>query len=80
MSAIKISDLRPAGHKLFEDSENYLHELTESEMMVVGGNRLRSIVVVELDNISVFAATVVTANANTINANTIGNTNSFVGG
>lgn len=38
MANITISDLRPAGADLFSDSESYLTDLTESEMLgTLGG-------------------------------------------
>ena len=38
MANITISELRPAGADLFSDSESYLHELTDSEMLdTLGG-------------------------------------------
>jgi hypothetical protein len=38
MASITISDLRPAGTDLFQDSESFLHELTEQEVGdVLGG-------------------------------------------
>ncbi len=38
MANIAISDLRPAGANLFQDSETFLHELTEQEIAdVLGG-------------------------------------------
>lgn len=38
MASIKISDLAPAGANLFQDSESFLHELTEQEVgSVLGG-------------------------------------------
>ncbi|MBW4677374.1 MAG: hypothetical protein KME52_26255, partial [Desmonostoc geniculatum HA4340-LM1] len=41
MSNIAISNLRPAGADLFQDSENFLHELTEQEIAdVLGGARV----------------------------------------
>ena len=39
MANINISDLRPAGADLFLDSESYLNDLTEGEMLVTGGQR-----------------------------------------
>ena len=40
MASITISDLRPAGTDLFQDSESFLHELTEQEVGdVLGGSR-----------------------------------------
>ncbi|ELP55394.1 hypothetical protein O53_4225 [Microcystis aeruginosa TAIHU98] len=41
MANITISDLRPAGADLFSDSESYMHELTDSEMLdTLGGCRV----------------------------------------
>ncbi|NMG08705.1 hypothetical protein [Brasilonema sp. UFV-L1] len=38
MAIIKISELRPAGSELFQDSESYLNELNEQEVsMAIGG-------------------------------------------
>ncbi len=38
MANINISNLRPAGADLFLDSESYLHDLTEQEMVdTLGG-------------------------------------------
>ncbi|AKE64121.1 hypothetical protein MYAER_1771 [Microcystis aeruginosa NIES-2549] len=38
MANITISDLRPAGADLFSDSESYLTDLTDSEMLdTLGG-------------------------------------------
>ena len=37
MANINISDLRPAGADLFLDSESYLNDLTEGEMINIGG-------------------------------------------
>ena len=43
MANISISDLRPAGADLFLDSESYLNDLTEQEMMgTLGGLALAS--------------------------------------
>ena len=39
MANINISDLRPAGADLFLDSESYLNDLTEGEMLVTGGQQ-----------------------------------------
>ena len=40
MANINISDLRPAGVDLFLDSESYINDLTEGEMInkIVGGS------------------------------------------
>ena len=37
MASIKIANLQPAGADLFNDSENYLNELTESELIDSNG-------------------------------------------
>jgi hypothetical protein len=37
MASIKISELRPVGSELFHDSESFLDELNEREMLVSGG-------------------------------------------
>ncbi len=37
MANILISDLRPAGAELFMDSESYLNDLTDAEMMNTKG-------------------------------------------
>lgn len=39
MANIAISDLRPVGANLFQDSESFLHELTEQEITDVLGGR-----------------------------------------
>lgn len=37
MANITISDLRPAGSELFDDSENYLNDLTDDELNMTQG-------------------------------------------
>ena len=37
MAVIKISELRPAGSELFQDSESFLNELNDQEMSTLGG-------------------------------------------
>ncbi len=37
MAIIKISELRPTGSELFQDSESYLNELSDREMSIFGG-------------------------------------------
>jgi hypothetical protein len=46
MASITISELRPVGSELFQDSESFLNELTDQEMLgIEGGNgRFRSFV------------------------------------
>ena len=45
MAEIKITELRPTGSELFEDSETFLKELNDDEMTVTlgGGDSLISI-------------------------------------
>jgi hypothetical protein len=62
MAVIKISELRPAGAELFQDSESFLNELTEAR---------------EVDQVLGGLNTIFTANANTINANTATNVNTI---
>ncbi|MEA5603412.1 hypothetical protein [Nostoc sp. UHCC 0252] len=41
MANIAISNLRPAGADLFQDSESFLHELTEQEVTdILGGAKV----------------------------------------
>ncbi|MBD2448157.1 hypothetical protein H6G76_13470 [Nostoc sp. FACHB-152] len=63
MASIKISELRPAGSELFQDSESFLNELSENREMdqVMGG----------FTNINVNASIGVTRDNDN---NTIGNT------
>ncbi len=43
MAKIKISELRPAGSELLQDSENFLNELNDYELEnVVGGDSIDS--------------------------------------
>ena len=37
MASIKINNLQPAGSDLFNDSENYLNELSDRETGLVNG-------------------------------------------
>lgn len=37
MASIQIKNLQPAGSNLFNDSESYLNELTESELVASHG-------------------------------------------
>ncbi|BBD63557.1 hypothetical protein NIES2109_64320 (plasmid) [Nostoc sp. HK-01] len=51
MAEIKITELRPTGSELFEDSETFLKELNDDEMTVTlgGGDSLVSISVDTVD-------------------------------
>ncbi|NJL63520.1 MAG: hypothetical protein HC903_18905 [Methylacidiphilales bacterium] len=37
MSTLKISELRPAGSELFQDSESFLNELNDQEIGAIAG-------------------------------------------
>ncbi|MEH2261275.1 hypothetical protein [Nostoc sp.] len=69
MASIKISELRPAGSELFQDSESFLNELNEKETLSLVGGAFTFV------GVSLTAQTVVTANGNTVNGNTFGNVN-----
>ncbi|BAZ01078.1 hypothetical protein NIES37_50760 [Tolypothrix tenuis PCC 7101] len=71
MASIKISELRPAGSELFQDSESFLNDLNSQEMEIIGG-RILFISRAGSVAISISAQTVV---GNTVNANTFGNLN-----
>jgi hypothetical protein len=65
MASIKISELRPVGSELFHDSESFLDELNEREMLVSGGDGSNLYVGVISQKtisigISILSATVVT--------------------
>ena len=62
MAVIKISELRPAGSELFQDSESFLNELSENR---------------EIDQVFGGLNSIYSVNANTINANTAGNVNTI---
>jgi hypothetical protein len=82
MANIEISKLEPAGSQLFEDSESYLNELTEFQMMgVAGGAGARTFTQVIIKDVSSvgdvsFNGPIIT---NTANTNTFGNNNSNIG-
>jgi hypothetical protein len=43
MATIKISELRPAGSEFFQDSESFLNELNDQEVLTtVGGGTVAS--------------------------------------
>jgi hypothetical protein len=70
MASIKVSELRPTGSELFQDSESFLNELNDRDTNSVLGGRGKFYV-----GISVSAQTVV---GNTYNANTWGNVNTVI--
>jgi hypothetical protein len=45
MPKIKISELRPVGSELFQDSESYLNELNEEETQILGGKAKNKFVI-----------------------------------
>jgi hypothetical protein len=44
MATIKISELRPVGAELFQDSESFLDELNSQEMTAIAGGDNNNIV------------------------------------
>ncbi|BAZ01079.1 hypothetical protein NIES37_50770 [Tolypothrix tenuis PCC 7101] len=79
MSNIKISEILPAGSELFQDSESFLNELTNEEILDTKGGRLpASLVTNSFISINSQINTIITANSNSINANTIGNVNTRI--
>ncbi|MEH2255406.1 hypothetical protein [Nostoc sp.] len=69
MASIKISELRPAGSELFQDSESFLNELNEKETLSLVGGAFTVV------GASVSFQTVVSVNGNSFNANTAFNVN-----
>ena len=60
MSIVHIRDLFPAGLDLLQDQENFLNELSETELMAISGGEKYNIpqdsLLIQLDNSSHFAA------------------------
>ncbi len=70
MASIKISELRPAGVELFQDSESFLNEIGEQEMGITGGY-----------TVAISVSVIINSKVgNTVNANTFGNLNTVVVG
>lgn len=61
MAKLKISELNPAGSELFQDSENFLEELSDRELnLVAGGVDVNSVVTQNSASVgSILTATVV---------------------
>jgi hypothetical protein len=82
MSDLNIFELTPAGSELFDDSENYIQDLTEEEMDVAGAKSwgITGINVNASINgdISIFNNSIFTAVANSIVGNSVGNAVSVV--
>jgi bacteriocin-like protein len=49
---IKISELRPVGSELFQDSESFLNELNEQEMSTIEGGKGNIIITSAINIIS----------------------------
>jgi hypothetical protein len=64
MANIKISELSPAGSELFQDSESFLNELNEREMVLGAGDVNVSVISQNSKSlgISIVTKSVVTAN------------------
>jgi hypothetical protein len=80
MAKIKISELNPAGAELFQDSENFLEELSDRELGFVGGGvNVNSVVTQNSASVgSIQTATVVgisqtnvTVNISNVNASNV---------
>ncbi|MBN3898741.1 MAG: hypothetical protein HWQ41_26770 [Nostoc sp. NOS(2021)] len=58
MASIKISELRPAGSELFQDSESFLNELNSQDMGgVIGGLNVNSVASQSVGSIASAAVT-----------------------
>ena len=68
MAVIKISELRPAGSELFQDSESFLNELNDQEMSTLGGGDLFISQATLSIGISILTASLVTKSNATIAA------------
>ncbi|AFZ00987.1 hypothetical protein [Calothrix sp. PCC 6303] len=77
MASIKISELRPSGSELFQDSESFLNELNTQEMEIVGGRAYFFSKAGGFGSIAV-SISALSANGNTVNANTLGNANTVI--
>jgi hypothetical protein len=55
MANIKITELRPAGIELFQDSESFLNELGEQETLTSGGRGRRPFIIVIASRINVIS-------------------------
>jgi hypothetical protein len=65
MAVIKISELRPAGSELFQDSESFLNELNDQEMSTAIGGGTVATVISQASvsvGVSIFTRSVVTQN------------------
>ncbi|QIR36467.1 hypothetical protein HCG51_06665 [Tolypothrix sp. PCC 7910] len=68
MASIKISELRPAGSELFQDSESFLNELNEKEISTaVGGATVASVVSQASISVGISLLTRSVVTANTFN-------------
>ncbi|NMG08704.1 hypothetical protein [Brasilonema sp. UFV-L1] len=63
MAIIKIDELRPTGAELFQDSESFLNELSDSEMSIFGGKDKDSdptVLSIDTYSISIYSESVIT--------------------
>jgi hypothetical protein len=66
MASIKLSELRPVGSELFQDSESFLNELNDRELDVRGGGDINIGVLSQATvsvGISILTKSVVTVNS-----------------
>jgi hypothetical protein len=66
MATIKISELRPAGSEFFQDSESFLNELNDQEVLTtVGGGSVVTVIsqLTESLGVSIATASVVSQNS-----------------
>jgi hypothetical protein len=65
MATIKISELRPVGSEFFQDSESFLNELNDQEVLTtVGGGSVATVIsqATVTVGISIFSESVVSQN------------------
>ncbi len=68
MATIKISELRPVGSELFQDSESFLNELNEKEILTaVGGGSVVSVISQATVSVGVSIVTQSVVSQNTLN-------------
>lgn len=53
MSFIQISELRPVGSELFQDSESYLQELSSQEIGTIEGGGRRLVLTSVIDSLQI---------------------------
>ncbi|MGH8002493.1 MAG: hypothetical protein ACREPR_24460 [Brasilonema sp.] len=83
MVKFKISELHPAGSKLFHDSESFLNELSEQETLQVFGSRHRKTIFTHLSRVFTVRPSrhndIIHSIFNqTVNARSVGNVNTVL--